>query len=154
MELARTFMELCQYGDAEALVNEMLRDDPVSVPARHLQVNLLVDTGRAAAAAAVAETLLADYPDDAAAHATLAWVALKSGRPHDALTAYENALRVEPGHLDFTAVRAMALKRLRRDSEALSLMSAIIERDAAYFDHNRWCAELTALSSVDEEHGA
>ena len=112
-----------------------------------------MDTGRATEAAAAAERLLADSPDDASAHATLGFVALHSGRPHDALAAFEAALRIEPAHLGATAGRAMALKRLGRDSEALSLIAAILERDASYFDRNPWCAELSALPNVDEEGG-
>lgn len=153
VELACILIDLAQYGDAEVLLNEILQEEPESAPVRGLQVTLLVDTGRATEATTVAERLRADFPHDASAHATLGWVALKSARPHDALMGFDAALRLEPGRLDLTARRAMALKCLGRDSEALSLIATIIERDPSYFDHNPWCAELRTLRDLDDERG-
>jgi len=147
--LAYTLMGCRQYADAESLLQEILREDSANPHARHGLARLFADTARPAEAAAIAEGLRADFPDDPWSYALQGLVALKSGRSRDALTNYDAALRIEPAHADFMAGRATALKRLGRDSEAQPLVSAIVERDPSYFDHNAWCAELTTLCNLD-----
>jgi predicted Zn-dependent protease len=143
-QLAFVLVKQRRYLDASTLLEDVLREDPVNPTARQVLATLLTETCRVSEAAAVAERLVVDFPDDPNAHATVGWVAIAARRWQDALTAFDEALRIEPERLSFMAGRATALQQVGGHPGVRALVTRILERDPSYFDRHAEYAELLA----------
>jgi predicted Zn-dependent protease len=81
---------------------------------------------------------LAEHPDHAQLHNSAGSMAMRSEDAAEAEAAFARALELVPGNSEFVVNRAIALGRLGRNNEALSLLSA----------HERACASEARYWSV------
>ncbi len=107
---------------AEGFVEEALRLDPRSVPARLQRAALLQRQGRADEASREVAAILVANPADARVHARAGELALESGRADAAQASFREALRLDPASQGARVGLALAARGAGRMDEAITLM--------------------------------
>ncbi len=111
MGLAALLAEQGRIAEAEALLaDKMTADSPAQLWVA--RIDLLMEAGRLADAAAVAEQGAAAQPDDATVLALRAQVAEGRGQPAEAIAAWRRALRAEPDNPRLLNNLAWSLREL------------------------------------------
>jgi tetratricopeptide (TPR) repeat protein len=130
LELARVCSQLHDDAGAAAAYQEVLKLDPGNSEARAGVAAELASGGKAEEATAHLEELLKTEPKRASLHAQLAELYL-STQAEKALEHYEAAAALEPSKLEYQVGRASALVKLRRFPDAISALTAAIEKNPA-----------------------
>src|SRR4051812_45676848 len=85
-----------RFPEAERLADEILQIRPSERDALQMKVLAAVQSGRAAAVTATARKLVAEFPQDASAHNTLAAVLQQGGSSGEAIEALGRATQLDP----------------------------------------------------------
>lgn len=134
------------------------------------RADLLHDHHRYEEALALLDEVLSDDPDNDEAHYQRAWNLLEiPGRKKEALTSINTAIALDPEFAYYTAVKAIILTKLDRDTEALAVAQAATTQDpdlsvawlakaSAYMGLNQWAkgeeAARTALELDPDDTSA
>jgi tetratricopeptide (TPR) repeat protein len=94
--LASLHLRSSQWREALEAANQGLAIEPEHSLCTNLRAQSLVKLGDRSAAAATMGEALARRPDDPYTHANQGWALLNQGKPHDALTHFREALRLDP----------------------------------------------------------
>jgi tetratricopeptide (TPR) repeat protein len=117
-DYASALLDLGQIDEAIAQLQETLRRAPDYAPAR--KTLGLVTQHRFRADLEHTQANLAAHPDDPAAHVSFAQLLANMGRREEAITQYDQALRLDPSNATVHYNLANLLVEYRRDDEALS----------------------------------
>jgi tetratricopeptide (TPR) repeat protein len=130
LELARVCGQAHDDAGAAAAYQEVLKLDPANAEARAGVAAALASGGSVDEAAAHLEELLKAEPKRASLHAQLAEIYLPT-QPAKSLEHYEAAATLEPAKVEYQVGRASALVKLRRFPDAISALTAVIEKNPA-----------------------
>ncbi|MEO5559441.1 MAG: tetratricopeptide repeat protein, partial [Dokdonella sp.] len=149
--LAALLLQQERYGEAVELLEPLARAAPDSA---ELAVNLSVGlrrSGRAEEALQVGRRACALAPTQLSGWNALGLAALELDRAEEALVAFESGLRLAPAHPALGLHRAHALRRLGRNSDALSAYTQTVQISPDLVDGWRGLASTqAALDQVDE----
>jgi tetratricopeptide (TPR) repeat protein len=121
-DYASALLDLGQVDEAIAQLQETLRRAPDFAPAR--KTLGLISEHRFRVELENAQADLAAHSDDPAAHVSLAQLLADMGRRDDAITHYQQALRLDPSNASVHYNLANLLAEYGRDDEALSHYTA------------------------------
>lgn len=107
-----------QLADAEALYEQVLREQPTHAEAAHLYGLIALQSGRTAQGVARLRALVARFPDHAAAQHNLGLGLCHLGEFAEAVVAFDRALAARPDHAGLHSDRGNALSALGRHEDA------------------------------------
>lgn len=128
IRLAANYRQLGRLDDARRLYEQTLRDNPFDVPASLALAELDIGVATAESLAAARdrlERLLAWMPDNAVAHTHLGVTLQALGQTADAIRAYSEALRINPGEVTAMLNLAQLYEGIGRVSSAEELYGAL-----------------------------
>jgi len=150
LRLAALQAQAKQFNEAITLFQEVLKEDPSNADARVGLTGALIESGRAADAAAQLEQLVKAEPGRAVLRAQLAELYLPK-QPDKALEQYKAAAELEPKNANHQVGIASALVKLRKFQEAVDVLKPVLasnpKEDIAYFAHTNLA---TALFELDD----
>jgi Flp pilus assembly protein TadD len=112
----------------------------------------LLSAGQPEEAVRVAQFAVERFPHQASSHAALAWALIETRSAASALSAFDNAVRLDPDSTDYVAGRGIALSDLGRHAEAIRAFETVATRDRDCFHRhpeakNRYDASRAALGA-------
>ncbi len=150
MPLATLLLQSARHQEAVALLEPLAHSSPERVD---VAVNLSValrNCGRIEEALEVARRASSRAPEQLTAWNALGLAALQLDRAEEARAAFENGLRIAPGHLALTLHHAHALRRLGRHAGAMAAYEGVVEANPALVEGWRGLAQVqAALGHVD-----
>jgi len=121
-----------ELREAEALLRELLAQDPENADALFFLGSIAADRGRLSAAEPLLRRALARRPLEAAFHAALGNALARAARHEEALASYRTALALQPGLAELQLNVGHALRALGRPGEALAAYDALLAKRAAH----------------------
>jgi protein O-GlcNAc transferase len=134
LNLASMFQEQSRLEEAIAVLNELPVTSEYHVSALSILTDVYLSAGRVDDALRTARSAVEQYPNDATSHAALGSASVDKKDGAGALIAFDEALRLAPGDVDYQAGRAVALTLLSRHFDAVREFEAVLARDPDYLE--------------------
>lgn len=133
VRLALALRDQGKLAEAAAILNQLTsagKEDASALAALSDVLLLLNRTGEALSTARLA---VKQSPHLPAAHGALGWALIQSASRFEALNAFDRALALSPGELDYMAGRGTSLSLLDRHAMAVEMFDHILAADPEYF---------------------
>lgn len=139
-------------AESERLANLALKNDALEPHAHNLAGAVLAVNGQYDEAVKEMRKAVELSPNDAFLKVGLARTLIIAGRSEEAEVPVREAMRLNPYYPNYyRGVLANALEELRRDEEAIDVLSTAIEHDPNYFSGHLRLASLFGLANRFEE---
>jgi Flp pilus assembly protein TadD len=121
-----------QRREPEALLKQILADDPDSADALFYLGSLALDAGRVGRALDLLQRAAARRPLEAAFHAAHGNALARAGRPAQALERFQSALSLQPDLHELQVNVGQAMRALGRHDDALAAFEQLLRRQPAH----------------------
>ena len=129
LDLAQLLAQLGKPEQAKPIIDELVKQQPGSIPALDTQMKIAAATNDLLTAKAAADAIVATQPKSGLGYYYQGMVAEADKRPEDAVTLYSKALDIEPQEAEPLESLVRSLVKLKRAPDAIKRLDAAILAD-------------------------